>query len=364
MIAEGTDAAAVTPEQIRQVADDVEAFCRAYKVQRVVIAKAIGYTGGVISEFLNGKYAGNEGKIAIALDEWLVEEEQRRSKQQRTVFVETAVVKQIFSVATYCLDFRKVGLIYGPETSGLGKTMAMQAIYQKMGPRRATMITIDKCDANPTGLLKKIIAGMRLENTGSNAQKMRRIVEHLNGRSHLLMIDQVHNLRFAKEDRPFYYLMDIYDASQTAQLWAGTSDMVAYLQRQQAKTIDEPLAQIRRRIFPVIDLMASTAAGGDGGEPLYTIDDILEMFSTFKLKLTHSAAKWLRAFACVPGSGALGACVNFVEFATMLGESRRVKEITIALLKEAVVCGLTSERSSWVLRETEQMMGSAVARAG
>ena len=55
----------------------------------------------------------------------------------------------------------------------------------------------------------------------------------------------------ATEDKPLYYLTDIFDRTQTAQLWCGTSDMVSYLKRQQGKTLDEPLAQIRRRIFAV-----------------------------------------------------------------------------------------------------------------
>lgn len=77
--------------------------------------------------------------------------------------------------------------------------------------------------------------------TGEATARFERIVEKLNGRSHLLLVDQVHNLREAKGDKPLYILADLYDATQTAQLWSGTADLVTYLDRQRSKAADESL---------------------------------------------------------------------------------------------------------------------------
>jgi len=357
MIAQGTDAKNVTPEQIAQVAQDVELFCKANHVTRAAVAKAIGFSAGVLSEFVKGAYAGNAGQVAIDLDDWLVEEEARRSSAQKTTFVWTNVAQQIRAVAQYCLDKKKVGLIYGPETSGIGKTTSLQAIAQDLGPRRAALIMIDKSDANPSALLKKILGGISSDQAGSNAQRKDRIVELLRGRSHILLIDQIHNLRYAKEDRPLYYLMDIFEAAGTAQLWSGTSDMVSYLQRQRAKNLDEPLAQIRRRIFPCVDLM-EVCGDGNGGTPLYTIDQVREMFSKFQLKLTTAGARWICALARVPGSGALGTAYNIVEYATMLGQMRHLPSLDVPLLKEALRCSLSVQRADALIEETTSKLGT------
>jgi len=358
MIQPGTDSKDVSPEQISAIANDVEMFCRANNVPRKDVAKAVGYSPGVITDFLKGQYAGNAGGVAIDLEDWLVAEESRRANKQTTVFTWTNVALKIQGVAQYCLDMQKVGLIYGPETSGLGKTTALKAIHQEMGPRRSTLITIEKCDANPTGLLKKILAGMRLNFDGNSAQKMARIIDAIKGRSHLLMIDQIHNLRFATEDRPFYYLMDIYDATQSAQLWCGTSDMVDYLQRQQKKTLDEPLAQIRRRIFPCVNLMDGSGGNGGGGEgePLVTVEQIRDIFSKFKLKLTPAGARWLCALARVPDSGALGVCVHVVEYGTMLALAAKQTSLDVPMLKRALTCGLTVKRVDAIICAVEQLM--------
>lgn len=364
MIPEGTEAKNVTEEQITQVAADVEMFIKANKVAMKALAQAVGYSSSVVSEFIAGKYAGNKGQVAIDLEQWLVEAEQASQKSQTTTFVWTNVAMQILSVSNYCLDMKKIGLVYGPDTSGLGKTFALQAIAQKMGPRRATMVTIDKCDANPTGLLKKICQAMHVADHGTSAAKFQRICEYLSGRSHLLLVDQVHNLRFATEDKPLYYLTDLYDRTQTAQLWCGTSDMVSYLKRQQGKTLDEPLAQIRRRIFPCVDLMEGYAEGGDGnGEPLYTIQQIRDMFAKNRLKLTAKGQQWIMALAHEPGSGALGMCVQVVEYATLMATQQKLTVLDVPILKAAMQAGITTAKAELILVQVEARLKRMVAGA-
>jgi hypothetical protein len=371
MIAEGTDAAKVTDEQIARLAADVETFSRAHKISRKVVARAMGYSPGVISEFLAGKYQGNRGQVAIDLDNWLIEEEQRRSRPETTQFVWTNVALEIKAAANYCLDKRTIGLVYGPDTSGIGKTMALQAIYEEMGPRRASLCSIDKVDANPTGLLKKLCTAIGVQDSGSNKQRFERVVEKLLGRSHLLLIDEIHSLRGAKEDKPFYILMNLFQRTKGAQLWCGTSDMVAYLDRQRIKAHDESLAQIRRRIFPRIDLMEGlrgVGAGGGGGgtgggEPLVTVEQVREMFARNTLKLAGAAARFLCQLCNLPDSGAIGLCVQLVEYATMLAELRNAKVIDLPLLQEAMRRGFTPARADLLLAHVDQSAPAPIARS-
>jgi DNA transposition AAA+ family ATPase len=351
MIAEGTEAQNVTPEQIAQVAADVETARRNWKISVKDIARAIGYSAPTLSEFLNGKYAGRSGQVAIDLENWLVEEEQRRSRPQTTQFVLTEVAKQIRSVAVYCLDFRKIGLVYGPDTSGIGKTTSLQAIAQDLGPRRASLVTMEKVDANPTGLLRKVCQAMHIDDNGSNAQRFNRIADHLKGRSHILLIDQIHNLRDAKDDKPFFLLTDLYDRTETAQLWCGTADLVMYLEREQARTANESLAQIRRRIFPCVDLMASVREGG-GGEPLVTVEQIREMFAKNQLRLTDSAARFLCKLANIPDCGSIGLCVQIVEYATV--NKAGARNLEVADLRDAMSRGLTGDRARVVMNRMDE----------
>jgi DNA transposition AAA+ family ATPase len=354
MIAEGTDAAAVTEEQILGVANDVETFTRNYKISRKDLAKAIGYSAGVVSDFLTAKYQGNRGQVALDLENWLVEEETRRSRPETTQFVWTNVAMEIKATANYAIDEKTIAMVYGPDTSGVGKTTALQAIYQEMGPRRCSLITIDAVDANPTGLLKKICIGLRKDDAGSNRARFERAVAALSGRSHLLLIDQIHNLRGSKDDKPFYILADLFDATKAAQLWCGTADLVTYLERQQKRNADQSLAQIRRRIFPRVDLMETLrSGGGDGGEPLVTVDQVREMFAKNKFKLTAAAARFVCELCNQPDSGSIGLCVQIVRYATMMAEIKRITSIDTPLLKEAMRRGFSPARAELVLQRVQ-----------
>lgn len=365
MIAEGTDAKDVTAEQIQQVAADVETFRRAYKISVKELAKANGRSSSVISEFLAGKYGGDNGQVAIDLEDWLVTEEHRRSRPELTQFVWTNVALEIKGVANYARDKRKIAMICGPDSSGVGKTTALRAIQQELGPRKCAMATIDKVDANPTGLLKKLLRAVGKDDNGSNAQRKDRLVEYLSGRQHLLIVDQAHNLRFSKDDKPFYILTDLFDATGSAQLWCGTADLVNYLQKQRRRNGDESLSQVGSRIFPIVDLMESLrAGGGDGGEPLVTVEQVREMFARNKLKLTAGGVRFVCELCNLPDSGCVRLAVQVVEYATMLAELRRAVSIDVPLLQEAMRRGFSPHHADALMRRVEADRTERVAKVG
>lgn len=365
MIAEGTDAKDVTKEQVQQVATDVETFCRHHRISRKELAKNCGYSPSVVSEFLSGKYPGDVGQVAIDLEDWLVAEEAQRSKPATTQFVWTNVAMEIKSVANYARDERSIAMICGPDSSGIGKTTALQAILQELGPRKCALATIDKVSANPTGLLRTLLAAVGKEQSGSNAQRFDRLLEYLSGRQHLLIIDQAHNLRFAKDDKPFYILTDLWDKSKTAQLWCGTADLLSYLQRQRRRNGDESLAQVGSRIFPIVDLMESLrAGGGDGGEPLVTVEQVREMFGKNRLKLTSAAARFICELCNLPDSGCVRLAVQVVRYATMMAEIQRVQVLDVPLLQAAMRRGFTPQRADALLRKLTDDRPGRVAKVG
>jgi hypothetical protein len=271
---------------------------------------------------------------------------------------------EIKATANYCLDKRKIGLVYGGQTSGLGKTTALRAIAQELGPRRCTMVTIDKVDANPTGPPEEGLRRAARRSHGIEPPEVpadRREAERpvppadhrpdpqpprLEGRQALLP--------------PGGPLRRDPDRAALG----GTADIVAYLERQQTREADESLAQIRRRIFPCVDLMASLS-DGDGGEPLVTVEQVREMFAKNKLKLTATAARYLCRLCNIGDSGAIGLCVQIVEYATDMAEHQRLPSIDVPLLQAAMRRGLTTARSTVILAQAMAAETPArIAKAG
>jgi DNA transposition AAA+ family ATPase len=363
VIPEGTAAAAVAAEQIAAVAADALVFIRAHKIPRKAMAKAVGYSESTLSEFFGGVYKGVAGQVAIDIDDWLAAEEQRRLRPQSTVFVWSNVAMLVKATAMYALDHKTIGLVYSPDSAGVGKTTAMLAVHQLIGPRRSALATMTKADANPSGCLRRICQAIHCERTGGTETLFRRIVDKLKGRSHLLMIDQIHALCGARGDKPLFLLSELFDATGAAQLWTGTTDCIAYLNRQRIKSSDESLAQIRSRIYPAVDLMTALRGSDGGGQPLVTIEQVREMFSRNQLRITSDAGRFLCAIINLPDSGSIRACVQFVGYASMLAEMAGTDVVDVTLIRQAMKLGLGEQRAEAMIQEIEKET-TRLARVG
>jgi hypothetical protein len=315
MIADNTPPDAVTKEDAQAVITNTLAYIEQSGVTRTSIARSLGVAASTLGQVINWKYVGAWQQIIIDLDRWLEEQQKRDAAPKASSFVWTKVAQEIRTVADMASTLKTIGLVYGPNTSGIGKTMALQAIEsQKSG---AILVTAETASASARGLLQSICKALRLGDGGNKTQMYQKVKQVLAGTSRLLMIDQIHALCGARNDEPLYVLADLFDATKAPQLWCGTADLVAYLDRGQARG-STTLAQIRRRIGISRDLMQRTETQGGDGEPLYTVDEIRNVFSKNKMRLAPDAARYLCELANLPDSGALGACTNLVIMATQM----------------------------------------------
>jgi hypothetical protein len=355
MFLDGTDAASITEADARLVIQQIELYLKQQEITRKDLARAIGCAPGVISEVLAMKYRGDWRAMILQLDRWLDQQAKAALAPSGTSFVWTSVAEEIDTVARLVTQLRKIGLVYGPDTPGIGKTMALEAL-NKVIPG-SLMITVEKVHANPTGLLRAIARALRITDGKRNATLYDRIVEKLRGTPRLLMIDQIHNLRHAKDDKPFYYLTDLWDRTKSPQLWCGTADLAAYFRKGQAKG-DESLAQIASRITYVRDLMQRTRDPKDGGrgEPLMTIDQVQKAFAKNKVRLATDAIRFLWSLACLPDSGSMRTCANLVLIATITAEQLKLNLIDVKLLKAALRDSVQSETFQSLVHESAEFL--------
>lgn len=351
MIAEGTDPTKVTDEQCGEIIALVKAFAEKHTISQAAIGKAIGMKGSTISEVLSGKYRADPRAILLQLDAWLEREIKHLNAPTTTQFVWTSVAEEIRTVARTVEQLNTIGLCYGPDTSGIGKSMAARAIHEETPG--SIFITVDKVHATRSGLIRTIAKAIWPGKTDRWVQRCGtiydQIIEKLHGSRRLMIIDQIHNLRFTKGDDPFYTLADIYEATDRApQLWLGTADIAAYFNRRSAK-MDESLAQIRSRITITRDLMlrAMPKDSGGRGEPLFTVEDVRQMFARNKIRITPDGIRMLWQLACVPDSGSLRVCRNVVQVATIVGMHRAQTTISDtdlwAALRDCVQAGTYSD---------------------
>jgi hypothetical protein len=345
---------AVNDEQSAAVVQSVLDYISAAGMSRSAVARSIGLSPTVVGLVLSLTYKGNQKQILIDLDLWLESQIRRDEAPKVSSFVWTKVAEEIRTIADVASTLKTIGLVYGPESSGFGKTMALEAIAAiKPG---AVLVTVEKVSATASGLVASIAHAMKIS-PGNTRYAWSSIKAALAGTSRLLIVDQIHALCGHSADKPLYVLADLFDATGAPQLWCGTSDIVAYLTRGLANG-KEPLAQIRRRIGIARDLCERTRPGDGGpGEPLYSIEEVRQIFSRGKMRLTPEAVRYLMQLANTRDSGALGTCANLISMATALNE-RTATALTADMLKDAH--RLLVSRSTFAA--TENAMQDAPAR--
>jgi DNA transposition AAA+ family ATPase len=335
MIAENTLPEQVTDEQAQCVRNLVNDYIQASagRWNRTKVAKAIGCAATTLSTILNGNYPGNVRHWLIELDKWIEEQKKRDAAPRVNDFVWTTVAEEIKTVADAASHLGTIGLVYGPETSGMGKTIALKAIADRKPG--SIYVSMEKAASSPTAMLQTIVKAMGLGHAVGRAKTIayNSIKDRLAGSSRLLILDQIHSLCGAKDDLPFGILMDLHNETGAPQLWCGTNDIVSYLDRRIARGA-ESLTQINSRIMPKWDLMQRTREGDGGqGEPLYTLDEIKAVFAKNKMRLSADASRYLLELANLADSGALRTCTYIVRMATKVHE-RTATILTADLLKQ------------------------------
>ena len=272
------------------VADAVKAHQGRCGVKGKEIARAIGVSANTVADVLNGLRHGRWGETVIALDKWLEAELGRERNARPDDFVRTRVAETVFTVAEVASALKRIGLVYG--WAGIGKTTALRAVAaDKPG---SVFVSVKTTSASPMGVLQAIAAGFSLRDVYNNNQRglTDRLEQLLKGTPRLIIVDEIHKLCGTKDDKALHVLSDLYDATTGApMLWSGTTDLVSYLDRQQAKG-REPPAQIRSRICVARDLSdCGGGNGGDGGTPLYTVDEIRRVCGGGKMRLATDARR-------------------------------------------------------------------------
>jgi len=364
MIPEDKDVVAITEAEAAQVIHRVELYVKAKQLSRKDVGRDIGYSAPRISEVLSQTYAGNWRRIIRDLDDWLNNRLEADKVSKTTTFTWTRVAMEIQTVARISQRNNTIGLVYGPDSSGVGKTMALQALHAQIAG--SIMITCDTIHANPTGVLRAIAEALGISHAASNHTLSERIVGELKGTSRMLFVDQVHKLCGYKGrgDRPLFILTEIWDATEAPQLWAGTTDIKMYLERGEARG-DEPLAQIRSRIAYVRDLLRRTrpTQHGGHGDPLFTIQDIRAAFGRNKVKVSDEGIKFLWKLACIPNGGALRLCANIVRIATIIADSESAPSLGMNDLVAALQESMTSANYTQIAAEMTAS-GIRMAAAG
>jgi DNA transposition AAA+ family ATPase len=333
MIRTETDPKDLTEQDVKEVIDRVRSYLKERGVKHSQVAKAIMVAPSVVSQILSGTYAADPRGHIMAMDRWLERATAADATPDTAKFVWTGVARQIRLAAQRAIDKAdkgldgRISLVWGDP--GCGKTLALEAVAET---ENGILIQCDFHCATASSLLEKIARSMRPHIPGTGRKLKEALTERLRGSGKLIIVDEIHALLTAKDDNPFHTLRRLSDETGCPQLWAASCDLVSQLRLREQRR--EPLSQIIRRIGTQFHLTAAIAGQTDGGRPLFTVEEIIQIYGRNEMRLSRDAAKFLARLTTDAKLGLLGTCTELVADATTMNRAQG-GEITVEMLWES-----------------------------
>lgn len=162
-------------------------------ISQLRVAKAIGLSAPVISQYLSDTYKGDTAAVETKIQQWLELEAQRAERPflDPTGIIQTQAVTLITQALLVAVVRRDMVVITGP--AGAGKTTTLQA-YAKEN----TSSILIEADPGYTAkdLFVELCDHLSLPSKGTLHELLRRVVEKLKDSGRLIMVDEAEHLPY------------------------------------------------------------------------------------------------------------------------------------------------------------------------
>jgi len=193
MTAEAVTMDTATADIVRRVEEYLAAH---EEVSRERFAKMAGSSGGALSSFLKGSYAGRVDVVAQKIAA-VLETEESRADAVMTVkepeIVETEVMQKMMFGLQYANDRNDIICIYG--APGIGKTVTVNR-WVETHPN-SIFFTASPNIHNGRDVMEEILEAIGKKQTGRNKALEKSIVQMLKGSNRAIIIDEAHFLRLS-----------------------------------------------------------------------------------------------------------------------------------------------------------------------
>jgi len=221
-------------------------------------------------------------------------------------FVWTRVATDIRAVADMAVKLSTMAAVFGQ--AGIGKTLTLQALHGIIPG--STLITVNAATRTVPGFLEQLARVLNLELTKTRIGNRRNIVRRLKSRGSILIVDEA-NL-CSRKSGLLNCIRELFDNCQPmAVLLSGQASLEKQLLA--GRSDDKIGAMLHSRIKIYCDL--EERCRGDNGSPLFSVDEVKELFAKSSVRLATESIRWLQALACRPEIGGLRAATGVVQLA-------------------------------------------------
>jgi len=297
----------LTKQKADNVAKSLREFIDERDWTRKKVARMLDVGETKLSLFLNGKYEATKGlEELINKGVNLINSYNRKERRVRNKpYIETTVAVKISTLIkqteSFSDDEGKIGLIVGD--GGHGKSHCMRQFAE--ANKNALYVELDDAMTS-TLMFAEIAARLNIDSSGSLASVTRRLIENLQNRYIIIMLDEASSLR-VKQLNQLRQIIVI--KSRCPLILAGNRHLLDTVMQPTTRRGFESLDQFTSRLMAVLDLDAKASAK-DGG--LYTPADIRKLYEYGGIRLTTDAVGTLRKISKAPRSGRLRTCGHII----------------------------------------------------
>lgn len=271
------------------------------------IADWIGYSSSVVSGVLAGTYTGDLRAVVEKLT-GLMNNFARRQRRAKSGFVSTTTAQRIKTliVQTVALssDEGAIGLIIGD--SGHGKSVCLQ---QYAATDKNTLYVELDSTMRTHEIFAAIAGQLRgVDTEGTLPAISARLSDELGKRHIAIFLDECSSLRMKDLDMLRQVLCV---KARCPLILAGNADLLKTIQDESGRRGYASLDQFYSRLTAVLNL--DELAGIDGGDGLYTPEDIRALYEYGGIRLTADGVDALEKICKTPKSGRLRTCSRIIQ---------------------------------------------------
>jgi len=321
-----------TRQQAKKVALSLKEFMDAQGWSQTKIAGMLDVGKTRLSQFLNNKYEGNLDEIINKALNLINSVTVKSRRAKGAAFVPTTVAKKIHTLITQTEAFSntesdpegKIGMVIGD--GGHGKSHCMRQFAE--ANKNTVYVELDDAMTS-TLMFAEIAHKLGIDSSGSLASVTRRLIENLQNRHIIVMLDEASSLS-VKQLNQLRQIIVI--KSRCPLMLSGNRHLLDTVMQPTTRRGFESLDQLTSRLFQILDLDRA-ASNKDGG--LYTVDDIKKLYEYGGIRLTSDAMSTLRKIAKTPRSGRLRTCSNIItalHLSTLPAENKNMIDAGLILL--------------------------------
>jgi DNA transposition AAA+ family ATPase len=193
------------PELQREIAAMIDADAT---LTQAIISREAGIGNGILSQWLAGKYPGNNEAIDMKVRIWRDAHLERAAAERMPRapgYVDTPTTQRVIAALSYAQIAGDIAVAYGG--AGLGKTTACER-YRDSNPS-VWIATMEPASSGVVTCLQVVAEALGLAVGGGALSLSRAIAKRVRGTSGLLVIDEAQHLSVAALDQ----LRAIHDAT-------------------------------------------------------------------------------------------------------------------------------------------------------